>query len=96
MAHQHVKIEMTGDPQAAALFQQRVKQGVVIQYQIARFQIAQQRGQRRRAALVSQHGQDESNVFRGELHPAVGLDHIHKSRRSIISSNPPCDFAVSR
>jgi hypothetical protein len=80
-----------------AMFQGKgVKEGVVIQNQIAGFQIGQERGQGGRAAVLSQDGEDESDVFRGELHPAVRLDHFHKKMRSIISSTWLCDFAVSR
>ena len=45
MAHQDVEIEMAGDTQAAALFEEGVKQGVVVENQIARFGIGQERDQ---------------------------------------------------
>ena len=51
MAHQDVKIKVAGDAQAAALFEEGVKQGVVIEDQIARFGIGQRRDQGGRVVL---------------------------------------------
>ena len=80
---------MSGDAQAAASFEERVEEGVVVENQIAGFGIGQERDQGGRVVLPAQDGHDEGDVFGGELHPAVGLNHIHKDSRSIINSNRP-------
>lgn len=87
---------MAGDAQAAALFKEGVKEGVAVKNQITGFRIGQKRGQGGGAAVLGQDGEDESDVFRGELHAAIGLDHCHNGLRSIISSMSRSDFAVSR
>ena len=96
MAHQDVKIEVAGDAQTAALFEEGVKQGVVIQNQIARFGIGQERDQGGRVVLLSQDGHDECDVIGRKLHATVRLNHVHKDMSSIIGSNLERDVAVSR
>jgi len=60
------------------MFQQRVKQGFIVQDQIARLLIGQQLDQALMiASLGVQSGNNEVNVFRSELDPTVRLNHFH-------------------
>jgi len=69
------------DAQTAAAFKQGAKQRLVIQDQIARFFIRQQLDQTFRVAqLAAQHRQDEVDVLGGELHAAVGLNHLQHNQ----------------
>ena len=78
MAHEHVKVEVRGDTQAAALFQQGAEQGFIVQDQVAGVFVRQQFNQSLRGACArAQRRNHEFNVLGRELNPAVGLNHIH-------------------
>ena len=78
VADEHVKVKVSGDPQAAPLLDQRAEQQFVVQNQVARLLVGQQLDQGvRRAGPRAQHGHDEFNVLSGELNPAIGSNHVH-------------------
>ena len=85
--HQNVEVEVRGDPQTPALFEQGAKERLVIKNQIAGFRVRQKCHQRRRVAFgASQDRLDEFNVIRGKLDSAIGLNHSHKSSGSNFDS----------
>jgi len=73
-----VEIEVGGDAQATAALKQCVQQGRIIEDLIARFLVGEQTDQPVRIPdFRAEHRQDKVDVFGGELHPAVGLNHFH-------------------
>ena len=78
MPHEHVEIEPAGNAETTAAFEQRVEEVFVVEDQIAGIFIGEQLDE---TGGISPFGaenfEDEFDVLRGELHPAVGLNHLH-------------------
>ena len=84
MPHQHIEIQMRRNAQTPPVFEQRPEQKIVIKNQIPRLGVRQKGCQRSRLAIAStppQHAENEIDVQRRELDPAICLNHLHRLKR---------------
>jgi hypothetical protein len=69
---------MVGDAQAAATFQQRAEQEVIVQNLVASVFVREKLDEAPLVSVTSSEcGDDETNILRGELDPAIRLNHFH-------------------
>ena len=78
MAHEHIEVKTRGNPEAAAAFQESMKQGGIVENLVTGILIGQKFDETfRRSESLAKHFQNKFNILGRELHPAVGLNHFH-------------------
>jgi hypothetical protein len=78
MAHEHVEIKAGGNAEAAAAFQEHVKEGGIVENLVAGILVGEEFDEAfRRPETLTEHLQNEFNILSRELHPAVGLNYFH-------------------
>jgi hypothetical protein len=77
VADEDVKVKVSGNAEAAALFEEGADEGFVLEDGIAAVGICKEVDERLSVGFLAQDFSDEIYVFSGELNSAVRLDNIH-------------------
>src|SRR5581483_935970 len=94
---EHIKIKPRRHAQTPPALQQRAKQIVVVENEIARLQVREKFYETfGRANFAAKNLQNEFHVLCRKLHPAIGLDHLHGISSKITIKHDPRNTVFAR